>query len=89
MISSGTYTIDVCDNGMGVSEDVSEMMFVPFFTTKQKGSGIGLSLSKQIMKEHGGDFSSSMASQARFSAVFFIQDEEHLSPEFAVRDKLW
>ncbi len=47
--------VDVADSGMGVAEHVVEMMFVPFFTTKQQGSGIGLSLSKQIMVNHGGD----------------------------------
>lgn len=47
--------VDVADNGSGVSEQALDMVFVPFFTTKQKGSGIGLSLSKQIMINHGGD----------------------------------
>ena len=44
----------VIDNGPGISEANLDEIFVPFFTTKQKGSGIGLSLSKQIMKVHGG-----------------------------------
>ncbi len=58
-ISSGT-DIDnrpelyVADNGPGISEEKLEEIFVPFFTTKEKGSGIGLSISKQIMKVHGG-----------------------------------
>ncbi|MDP2561629.1 PAS domain-containing sensor histidine kinase [Psychrobium sp. 1_MG-2023] len=47
--------VEVSDNGMGVAAHVVEMIFVPFFTTKQQGSGIGLSLSKQIMVSHGGD----------------------------------
>lgn len=47
--------LDVIDNGAGVSEQALEMIFVPFYTTKQQGSGIGLSLSKQIMINHGGD----------------------------------
>jgi len=47
--------IEVADNGAGISEHVIEMIFVPFFTTKQQGSGIGLSLSRQIMINHGGD----------------------------------
>ncbi|MFT5756867.1 MAG: two-component system nitrogen regulation sensor histidine kinase NtrY [Alteromonadaceae bacterium] len=47
--------VEVADNGMGISEDALEMIFVPFFTTKQQGSGIGLSLSRQIMVNHGGD----------------------------------
>ena len=47
--------IEVVDNGAGIGEHVIEMVFVPFFTTKQQGSGIGLSLSRQIMINHGGD----------------------------------
>lgn len=45
----------VIDNGPGISEEKLEEIFVPFFTTKEKGSGIGLSISKQIMKVHGGN----------------------------------
>ena len=42
------------DNGQGILGDVIDKIFIPFFTTKQSGSGIGLSLSKQIMRLHGG-----------------------------------
>jgi signal transduction histidine kinase len=47
--------ICVADNGPGISEANLDEIFVPFFTTKQKGSGIGLSISKQIMQVHGGN----------------------------------
>lgn len=47
--------IEINDNGPGISGHVIDMIFVPFFTTKQQGSGIGLSLSRQIMLNHGGD----------------------------------
>ncbi|MCK9204772.1 MAG: ATP-binding protein [Bacteroidales bacterium] len=46
--------IEVEDNGKGIPEVVMENIFVPFFTTKEKGSGIGLSLSRQIIRMHGG-----------------------------------
>ncbi len=46
--------IDVSDNGPGIPEGVMDKVFIPFFTTKKQGSGIGLSLSKQIMRQHGG-----------------------------------
>jgi len=46
--------IEVEDNGAGISEYAMQNMFVPFFTTKEGGSGIGLSLSKQIIRLHGG-----------------------------------
>lgn len=44
----------VCDNGPGISPDLMDEIFVPFFTTKETGTGIGLSLSKQILHLHGG-----------------------------------
>lgn len=50
----GRVTIQVIDNGRGILKEVLDKIFIPFFTTKQKGSGIGLSLSKQIMRLHGG-----------------------------------
>jgi nitrogen fixation/metabolism regulation signal transduction histidine kinase len=50
----GKVAIQVVDNGPGVLEDVIDKIFIPFFTTKANGSGIGLSLSRQIMRFHGG-----------------------------------
>lgn len=47
--------ISVTDNGQGVSKEVLGNIFTPFFTTKDNGSGIGLSLSRQIMILHGGN----------------------------------
>jgi nitrogen fixation/metabolism regulation signal transduction histidine kinase len=47
-------TIAIADNGIGIDAEILSRIFVPFFTTKSKGSGIGLSLSRQIMKLHGG-----------------------------------
>lgn len=44
----------VSDNGPGVSEEILDKVFVPFFTTKEKGTGVGLSLSRQIVVGHGG-----------------------------------
>lgn len=46
--------IEVEDNGSGITDYAMQHMFVPFFTTKEGGSGIGLSLSKQIIRMHGG-----------------------------------
>ena len=46
--------ITVSDNGPGIPEDEMDKIFVPFYTTKESGSGIGLSLSRQIMLLHGG-----------------------------------
>ena len=46
--------IQVIDNGPGIIPEVLDKIFIPFFTTKQDGSGIGLSLSRQIMRLHRG-----------------------------------
>lgn len=53
--ANGTKYIEVVDNGPGVSPEQMEEIFVPFFTTKSEGSGIGLSLSKRVMQLHGGN----------------------------------
>ncbi len=50
----GRITLQVIDNGKGILPEVMDKIFIPFFTTKAEGSGIGLSLSKQIMRKHGG-----------------------------------
>ena len=46
--------IKVSDNGKGISPEAADKVFLPFFTTKSSGSGIGLSLCKQIITMHGG-----------------------------------
>ena len=46
--------IEVGDNGSGIKEELLDQVFVPFFSTKEKGSGIGLSLARQIMNKHEG-----------------------------------
>ena len=53
--SDGRVVLEVADNGPGIPEDLLERIFIPFFSTKQKGSGIGLSLSRQIMLLHKGN----------------------------------
>ncbi len=53
--AEGRVIIRVADNGAGMPEDVMENIFIPFFSTKKNGSGIGLSLCKQIMMLHKGN----------------------------------
>jgi nitrogen fixation/metabolism regulation signal transduction histidine kinase len=50
----GRAVLKVIDNGCGIAEEVLDKVFVPFFTTKQEGSGIGLSISQSIIRAHGG-----------------------------------
>ncbi len=52
--SRGGIIMQVIDNGHGIPEELYEKIFIPFFTTRKEGSGIGLSLSRQIMRIHKG-----------------------------------
>ena len=55
--SDGRIILTVQDNGPGMDAETVEKIFVPFFTTKESGSGIGLSLSRQIIRIHNGNIS--------------------------------
>ena len=50
----GKMIISVKDNGMGIEQDKIDDIFIPFYTSKENGSGIGLSLVKQIINLHKG-----------------------------------
>lgn len=52
--AAGHVTLAVADNGSGITDEARANVFVPFYTTKRDGSGIGLSLVRQIMRAHGG-----------------------------------
>lgn len=52
---NGQVVIQVSDNGPGIPPDLLDKIFIPFFTTRANGNGIGLSLSRQIMRKHKGD----------------------------------
>jgi len=63
--------IQVIDNGAGIPADFIDKVFIPFFTTKENGSGIGLSLTRQIMKLHGGTIE--VSSKPGFDTVFSLK----------------
>jgi two-component system nitrogen regulation sensor histidine kinase NtrY len=69
---AGRVMVQVSDNGSGISEEIRDKIFVPFFTTREKGSGIGLSLSRQIMRMHRGliSYKSTPGKETVFSLVF-------------------
>jgi len=48
------FFITISDNGKGIDEEIREKVFLPFFTTRKDGAGIGLTLSKNIIEAHGG-----------------------------------
>lgn len=53
----GRATVAVQDGGPGVDPELAERIFTPFFTTKEKGTGLGLAFAKKIVDEHGGTLS--------------------------------
>jgi len=70
-LNLGRVIISVADNGPGIHEHDIDQVFIPFFTTKREGSGIGLSLSRQIMTAHNGDIAlESDPSGTTFRLVF-------------------
>ena len=63
--------IEVSNNGTPISRESQEEIFIPFYTTKQEGTGIGLSLSRQIMRLHGGTLTLSRSDAA--ATVFVLK----------------
>lgn len=66
-----TIKIEVIDNGPGIIQEALEHIFVPFYTTKRTGSGIGLSLSRQIMQMHNGSIA--VESEPDVETVFTLR----------------
>jgi len=76
--NDSSVKIDIRNNGPQIPPEIREQIFVPFFTTKENGSGIGLSLSKQIILQMGGDIflTTGKDQQTTFSIVL---NYDHLS----------
>jgi len=72
-VEKGNVLIDVRDSGRGISREEMGRIFDPFYTTKEEGTGLGLSLAKQIINAHGGD----------------IQVESEVNKGTRVRIRLW
>lgn len=70
--------ITVVDNGKGIPSDIREKIFIPFFTTKKNGNGIGLSLSREVIKNHNGKINvqSSENEGSAFTMLFTNRDME-------------
>ena len=70
-IENNSVLIKVADNGSGISEELMDKIFIPFFSTKKSGIGIGLSLCKQIMLLHKGNIQ--VQSVTGEGTVFLLQ----------------
>jgi signal transduction histidine kinase len=65
------YLISISDSGVGISEDQKEKIFVPNFTTKSSGSGLGLAMVQQIIKAHEGNIY--FESEENKGTTFFVE----------------
>ncbi len=80
-VSGPSAVIRMTDNGPGIPSNIREKVFQPFFTTKEEGSGLGLSISTRIIEEHGGSLQ--LVSEGHEGATFIItlpvkeEDIEH------------
>lgn len=67
----GNVYISITDNGPGIAPELLDEIFIPFYTTKNTGTGVGLSISRQIMQAHGGDLRATSGSGR--GAVFVME----------------
>jgi two-component system, NtrC family, nitrogen regulation sensor histidine kinase NtrY len=70
-VEDNAVKIEVIDNGQGIIKEALNHIFVPFYTTKRTGSGIGLSLSRQIMQMHNGSLN--VESEPDVKTVFTLR----------------
>jgi signal transduction histidine kinase len=68
---NGSIVIEIRDNGPGISPADLQKIFIPFFTTKAKGHGIGLALTHRIITQHGGTLTAANSQDS--GAVFTIR----------------
>ncbi len=83
----GRVVIEVADNGCGIDEDVKANIFVPFFTTKREGSGVGLALTRQIMLAHGGYVSLANDSAKADVSINALDDLNGVESEAEIQSK--
>ena len=65
--------LNICNNGPSIARDEAEQIFIPFYTTKKSGNGIGLSLSRQIMKLTGGSITLLPAGSGGWNTTFVLE----------------
>lgn len=71
-LNKSKYYLEIKDNGKGISNAELEHIFIPFFTTKDSGSGIGLSLSRQIISNHRGSIEVSSIPNQETSVCIYL-----------------
>lgn len=69
-VTQDMYQISIKDNGMGMDDEEKARVFTPYFTTKKKGTGLGLYIAQQIVREHNGTIA--IESQKKIGTIFTI-----------------
>ena len=74
--------LTVSDTGSGIAAEVVGQLFTPFVSSKPTGSGLGLSISKRIIEEHGGSLTADNRPEggACFTVLLPLREEEHVHP---------
>lgn len=81
--SNGRVIIEVSDNGCGMSEEVKRKLFTPYFTTKEKGTGLGMSIVAQIIEEHGGEILIDTIEGHGTTVTIMLKTETEATPKVA------
>jgi PAS domain S-box-containing protein len=78
----GSVEVAVSDTGHGLTDEIRERLFLPFYSTKQRGSGLGLSIAAKIVQEHGGSLRAEANSPkgARFLLRLPLVEPAQLTP---------
>ncbi len=86
-VNTENALIRITDSGCGMSTDVLNNLFIPFYSTKEKGTGIGLSMCKKIIEENGGSIhvESVMQKGTTFTIAFPVQTFIHPVNHFSRR----
>ena len=77
-VQNQSCTIGIKDQGKGISEDDMVKIFEPYFTTKKKGTGLGLAFTRRIIRQHGGDIKvTSILGKGTTFTISFPCNREH------------
>jgi len=63
LLQGGRTMVTICDNGPGIPPELAAEIFLPFFTTKSGGTGVGLSLARRIVTAHDGTIAVGQSSE--------------------------
>ncbi|MDG1841165.1 MAG: HAMP domain-containing sensor histidine kinase [Crocinitomicaceae bacterium] len=75
-VKANDFLISIKDNGHGMSEEQKQKIFIPYFTTKTTGTGIGLPIAKKIIENHNGTIN--YESELNIGTTFFVQLPKHI-----------